>query len=241
MAHDHNIAITDNANIISVRLHSLATGDNRHFFSYPRYVTREQYIENLITDEKTGRKAQIINFNVNYIDDRTAKVIIKILSRMFFLKLSNTKPRGSRAFHIVMEEAHRYVQHDKDIDLLGYNIFERISKEGRKYGMFLAMISQRPSELSDTCVSQCGNFIILRTLHPMDLKYIREMVPNITDEIVEKLKEYDAPPKIGKLLKSLAEAVYQLSEEDVKLYADRIKDEIYGNLAENAVWEKRRN
>ena len=180
--------VYDTANIISVRLHSLATGENRHFFNYPKYVTRDQYIENLIWDEKTNSKSQIINFNVNYIDDRTAKVIIKIISRMLFLKQSTTKPRGSRAFHIVMEEAHRYVQHDSDIDLLGYNIFERIAKEGRKYGMFLSLITQRPSELSDTCVSQCANFIILRTLHPIDLKYIREMVPNVSDEIVLQMK-----------------------------------------------------
>ena len=180
--------VYDTANIISVRLHSLATGENRHYFNYPKYVTKDQYIENLLWNEPTNSKAQIVNFNVNYIDDRTAKVIIKILSRMFFTKLSTTKPRGSRAFHIILEEAHRYVQHDSDIQLLGYNIFERISKEGRKYGMFLAMITQRPSELSDTCVSQCANFIILRTLHPVDLKYIREMVPNVSDEILLQMK-----------------------------------------------------
>ena len=107
---------------------------------------------------------------------------------MLFLKASATKDRGSLAYHIIIEEAHRYVQHDSDVELLGYNIFERISKEGRKYGVFLALITQRPSELSDTCVSQCMNFVILRTLHPTDLKYIREMVPNVSSEIVLQLK-----------------------------------------------------
>lgn len=180
--------IFDTANIMNVRLHTLATGDNRHFFNYPKYVTRDQYIDSLIWDEKTNSKVQIVNFNINYIDDRLAKVITKILSRMLFLKASTLKPRGSRAFHIIIEEAHRYVQHDNDIELLGYNIFERISKEGRKYGVFLALITQRPSELSDTCVSQCANFVILRTLHPVDLKYIKEMVPNVTQEIMIQLK-----------------------------------------------------
>ena len=180
--------VFDNANIMSVRLHTLATGDNRHYFTYPQFVTRDQYIENLIWDSKNNTKAQIINFNINYIDDRIAKVITKILSRMLFLKASTLKPRGSMAFHIVIEEAHRYVQHDNDIELLGYNIFERISKEGRKYGVFLVLITQRPNELSDTCVSQCMNFLILRTLHPVDLKYIKEMVPNISSEIVLQLK-----------------------------------------------------
>ena len=180
--------VFDTANVMSVRLHTLATGENRYYFNYPKYVTRDQYIETLLWDPKTNSKVQIVNFNINYIDDRIAKVITKILSRMLFLKSSTLKPRGSRAFHIVIEEAHRYVQHDSDIELLGYNIFERISKEGRKYGIFLALITQRPSELSDTCVSQCMNFVILRTLHPIDLKYIKEMVPNVSSEIVLQLK-----------------------------------------------------
>ena len=180
--------VFDVANVMSVRLHTLATGDNRHYFSYPKYVTRDQFVDSLLWDPKTNAKAQIVNFNINYIDDRLAKVITKILSRMFFLKASTTKPRGSLAYHIIIEEAHRYVQNDNDIQLLGYNIFERIAKEGRKYGMFLALITQRPSELSDTCVSQCMNFVILRTLHPTDLKYIKEMVPNVSSEIVLQLK-----------------------------------------------------
>ena len=180
--------VYETANIMNVRLHSLATGENRYYFTYPTYVTRDQYIESLLWDERTNARAQIINFNINYIDDRVAKVITKILSRMLFNKQSILKPRGSQAFHIVIEEAHRYVRHDSDIELLGYNIFERISKEGRKYGMFLGLITQRPSELSDTCVSQCANFVILRTIHPVDLKYIKEMIPNVSTEIMLQMK-----------------------------------------------------
>ena len=117
-----------------------------------------------------------------------AKVITKIISKMLVDLASNITPGGSKAFDIMIEEAHRYVIKDKDIDLLGYNIFERITKEGRKYGIFLGLITQRPSELSDTCISQCTNFVILRTLHPKDLEYIKNMVPNISIEIVQQLK-----------------------------------------------------
>jgi len=180
--------VFDYANVLSVRLHSLCTGENKEYFSYPRYVTRDEYIEDLVTSKVTGGKCQIINFNINYIDDRIAKIITKILSRMLFLKASTTRPRGCRAYHIIIEEAHRYVQHDSDVEILGYNIFERIAKEGRKYGMFLALITQRPSELSDTCISQCANFLVLRTLHPKDLNYIKEMVPNVSSEVVLQLK-----------------------------------------------------
>lgn len=180
--------VYDTANVISVRLHTLSTGDNRYYFTYPKYVTREEYIHNLLWDEEKNMPVQIVNFNINYIDDRMSKVIAKIISRMLFLQMSHAQKRASHAFHIVMEEAHRYVQHDNDVELFGYNIFERITKEGRKYGVFLALITQRPSELSDTCVSQCSNFLIFRTVHPVDLKYIKEIVPNVSEEIASQLK-----------------------------------------------------
>ncbi|MDD5888120.1 MAG: DUF87 domain-containing protein [bacterium] len=179
--------VFDYANILSVRLHTLVNSSYREYFNYPRFVDKRTYVESLM-HLADGSKCQIINFNINYVDDRMAKVITKIVSRMLFSVAANTYPRGSRAFHIIIEEAHRYVIKDRDVDLLGYNIFERITKEGRKYGIFLGLITQRPSELSDTCISQCTNFIILRTLHPKDLDYIKNMVPNISIEIVQQLK-----------------------------------------------------
>ena len=100
-------------------------------------------------------------------------------------------------FHIIVEEAHRYIQNDKDRFLIGYNIFERIAKEGRKYGAILGLISQRPVELSDTVISQCSNFLIFKMNHPIDVDYIRKMVPNINDEIVEKQKNLQAGTCLG--------------------------------------------
>ena len=179
--------VYDFANVLSVRLHTLANSPNRKYFEYPEYIDRNSYVR-LLTDRLTGNKCQIVNFNINYVDDRLAKVITKILSKMLFSLAVENNSRGSIPFHIIIEEAHRYVQNDKDIDILGYNIFDRITKEGRKYGVFLALITQRPSELSDTAISQCSNFIILRTLHPKDLQYIKEMVPNISSEVVQQLK-----------------------------------------------------
>ena len=90
--------------------------------------------------------------------------------------------------HLMLEEAHRYVQKDNDINILGYNIFERIAKEGRKFGICLDLITQRPTELSETVLSQCSNFLIFKMLHPVDVDYIREMVPNITNEVVKRLR-----------------------------------------------------
>ena len=180
--------VYDFANVLSVRLHTLANSPSRKYFEYPEYIDRNGYIRDLLTDQLTGNKSQIINFNINYVDDRLAKAITKILSKILFEFAVENNSRGSIPFHIIIEEAHRYVQNDNDVEILGYNIFERITKEGRKYGVFLGFITQRPTELSDTAISQCSNFLILRTLHPKDLEYIKEMVPNISSEVVNRIK-----------------------------------------------------
>ena len=179
--------VFDYANILQVRLHSLINSDASVYFDYPRMISRTKYIDNLsMTIE--GKRAQVIDININYVNDRLAKSITKIISRMIFENACSDSSRGKHPSHIIIEEAHRYVQKDNDVNLLGYNIFERISKEGRKYGVILGLITQRPSELSETCISQCANFIILRTIHPRDLEYINEMVPNINEECTKQLK-----------------------------------------------------
>jgi len=179
--------VYDDSNVLKVRLHGLVNGDYAKYFDLPEYMTREQYIKSLLT-ANNGRKAQIINFNINYVDDRFAKSLTKIFSKLLFDYAKSMSKRATLPFHIVLEEAHRYVQNDNDIALLGYNIFERITKEGRKYGIMLGLISQRPSELSETTLSQCSNFLIFKMLHPRDIDYIKDIVPNITLEIVKRLR-----------------------------------------------------
>ena len=122
------------------------------------------------------------------IDDWFAKVITKVYTKMLFDFTKNLPKRASLPFHVFLEEAHRYVQNDSDKDLIGYNIFERVAKEGRKYGLIFNLISQRPVEISETVISQCTNFIIFKMNHPRDLDYIKKMLPNISAEIVEKQK-----------------------------------------------------
>ncbi len=178
--------VFDDYNILKVRLMSLLNGDYSKYFDCD-YMTKEQFIKEIIS-ASNGRKAQIINFNINYVDDRFAKNIVKVYSRIFFDFAKNLKRRASFPVHLVLEEAHRYVQNDNDINVIGYNIFDRITKEGRKYGVMLGLISQRPSELSTTAISQCSNFLIFKMLHPTDVAYIEQMVPNITTEIINKIK-----------------------------------------------------
>ncbi len=178
---------------LKVRLHSIINSENARFFDYDSngaYISLEKYIALLVAKE--GRRSQIINFNLEDIDDSLAKVITKIYSRMLFEFTKNLDNRAAIPFNIFLEEAHRYVQNDSDVYLLGYNIFERIAKEGRKYGLIYNLISQRPVELSETVISQCTNFFIFKMSHPRDIEFIKKMLPNVNNEIVEKQKSLQA-------------------------------------------------
>ena len=171
---------------LKVKLHTLAISDNARFFSMPGNVSLDEFLVSILMEN--GGKNQILNINLEDIDDSIAKVIVKIFCRMFFEYAKRLQKRGSVPFNIFVEEAHRYIKTGEDLDLISYNIFDRISKEGRKYGVLLNLISQRPVELSETVMSQCSNYLIFKTTHPRDIEYITQMVPYITDEIIVKQK-----------------------------------------------------
>ena len=176
---------------LKVKLHTLNNSSNKKFFEVSQFMTLDQYISSLILVD-SSRRAQIINFVFDEIDDRLAKSLVKIFSRMVLRFSKMQAVRGSIPIHIMLEEAHRYVQNDRDSELLGYNIFERIAKEGRKFGVILDLITQRPTELSSNVLSQCSNFLIFKLNHPADLEYVEKMVPNISKDVIEKQKALQA-------------------------------------------------
>ncbi len=171
---------------VKVRLHSLVTGPYAKIFDFPQHYGVTEYLSSIIF--KGNQRCQLVNINLDDMDDSIAAVITKIITRLIFDYAKGLQPRGSLPFHILVEEAHRYIKNDKDNFLIGYNIFDRVAKEGRKYGIILGVITQRPVELSDTVVSQCSNFLIFKTNHPLDEEYIRKMIPNINNDIVDKQK-----------------------------------------------------
>lgn len=182
----NNSNVYDDAIILKVRLASILNTKVGNYFVNNGYMTPDNFVKQLIM--KQDKKAQIININLEDLDDIYAKVIVKVMARILFDFSKNLKQRASIPFHIILEEAHRYIQHDNDTFLLGYNIFDRIAKEGRKYGILLGIISQRPVEISDTVIAQVSNFLIFKMTHPKDIKYIEEMLPNISSDVIAKQK-----------------------------------------------------
>lgn len=95
-----------------------------------------------------------------------------------------------REFPILLmcEEAHAYISRAAESQFAGSRkSMERIAKEGRKYGVGLAVISQRPHEVSETVLAQCGTFICLRITNPDDQSYVRQLVPESEGDLVSVL------------------------------------------------------
>ena len=89
---------------------------------------------------------------------------------------------------LLCEEAHAYIPRDSSTAFSGARkSMERIAKEGRKYGVGLGVVSQRPHELSETVLAQCGTFLCLRITNPTDQSYVKNLVPEAERNLVDIL------------------------------------------------------
>lgn len=181
-------AAFDRNNVLKSRLQSIINSDQVNFFKFDEYISKADFIDQFFSTGPNGEPVQLVDINLSFIDDKFAKCLTKIFSKLFFEFTTSLESRGSFSIHIILEEAHRYVQNDSDTRVIGYNIFDRITKEGRKYGTIIGFITQRPNELSKTALSQCSNFIVFRLFYPEDLNIVKGISSNVTDETIEKIK-----------------------------------------------------
>ncbi|MBN9458129.1 MAG: ATP-binding protein [Bosea sp.] len=131
---------------------------------------------------------QIIILDLNAVEDEVVELVSAVVARMLFRLLRQAEPRNRFPIHLLLEEAHRYIASTPSrFSIDASKIFERIAKEGRKYGMFVMLASQRPNELSKTVLSQCSNFLVHRIQNPDDLSQIRQMTPFISDAVLKRL------------------------------------------------------
>lgn len=163
------------------RLHAIQESAQGRIFSKTKYSTIDDYISMLLG------KNQIVDLDISALDDASAEVVTKVLAKLLLDYLKKRKIKADMPINFIIEEAHRFIKNESDYGAVGYNIFERISKEGRKFGMLLGISSQRPSELSKTVVSQCSNFIVHRVQNPDDLQYISKMIPYVNQNMIERL------------------------------------------------------
>lgn len=164
-----------------IRLDAFINSNQSKVFTKTKCNTTNAYIKKFITDKN------IINIDLSNLDDLSAEIIVKVLSKILLEYLKSLENRASKPINLIVEEAHRYIRNENQYGALNYNIFDRIAKEGRKYGFLMGVSSQRPSDLSKTVLSQCSNFIIHRIQNPEDLHYIGKMVPFINDNMLSQI------------------------------------------------------
>lgn len=121
-------------------------------------------------------------------------LIIGLLARIIFSVQQWSVKEHRHPIALLCDEAHLYVQQSTSMDAvaeLGLRSFERIAKEGRKYGVGLVIISQRPSEVNRTVLSQCNNFISLRLTNVDDQNVIKRLLPDNLGNIADNLSLLD--------------------------------------------------
>ena len=177
----------ESSSVIKTNLYQIINSPVKKYFVYNDIISKEEYIRRMFLT-KSNEEAQIINISLDSLDDRLAKILTKLYSKLFFEYVTSLSNRGSFPINIILEEAHRYVNDDKDRIVIGYNIFDRITKEGRKYGLLMGFITQRPSELSQTSLSQCSNFLVFRLFHPEDYNMIDRITNGLTNDSLDRLK-----------------------------------------------------
>ena len=108
--------------------------------------------------------------------ERLVGSILKVVYESLFWSREKSEGGIERPLLIVMEEAHRYLS--SGADSLASETVQRIVKEGRKYGVGAMIVSQRPCEVDETILSQCGTFFALRLSNPTDRERVRGTLPD---------------------------------------------------------------
>jgi hypothetical protein len=130
-------------------------------------------------DEKGSGGVKIINFSE--VPSDVLPLIVSLVARLAFSVQQWTPSSIRHPVAIFCDEAHLYIPHKNTAgatDDISIQIFERIAKEGRKYGVSLVVVSQRPSEVNKTILSQCSNFVAMRLTNSDDQAVIKKLLPD---------------------------------------------------------------
>ena len=134
---------------------------------------------------------QITIIDMSLIPFEVLETITGLIGRLVleFLSRFNKETRCDFPVVIVLEEAQNYIPEKDRGDKVSISkkVFERVAREGRKFGLSLLVSSQRPSELSKTVLSQCNSFIVHRIQNPDDQKYVKQLVSAANEDILQQL------------------------------------------------------
>lgn len=197
--------VSDHIETLLVRIRSLLTDTRmRPIIGDVGAMTLEAWLESYIgTDNAEGGCVSVIDLSL--VPTEVVHVITAVIARMVFEASQRyVKLKGvALPTVLVMEEAHIFIKRYKDDvenqDAAGIccQVFERIAREGRKFGLGLVLSSQRPSELSPTVLSQCNTFLLHRISNDRDQELVQRLVP---DNLRGLLRELPSLPSQSAIL-----------------------------------------
>ena len=154
-------------------------GDPRYAFMFSGMLvadTMAAFIERIFRLPGGGKPISIID--VSGVPSEITSVVVAVLSRMVFDFAIWSRGEPQRPILLVCEEAHRYIPNGAAAEQQSVGrILARIAKEGRKYGVSLGLITQRPSDLAEGVLSQCGTIISMRLNNDRDQAFVRAAMP----------------------------------------------------------------
>jgi hypothetical protein len=173
-------------------------GDRRYGFMFrpPRaaldYSWLSKQAQRLLAAPPGGHGIKIVDFSE--VPSDVLPVVTGVFARLLYdVQFWMDAPKRT-PFVFVCDEAHLYLPVRDDADAVerqALYAFERIAKEGRKYGVALLVVSQRPSDVSRTILSQCNNFLILRLTNDQDQSVVRRLMPDSLSGVLEALPLLD--------------------------------------------------
>lgn len=180
------------------RLETKLNDDRLSFLLKPRKANGSEYKTEDLPDllkqflgYSDDEKSNITIIDLSGIPFEVLSLVVSLISRLVFdfcFHYKSIKNDKEVPYLLVLEEAHNYIPQSQGTK---YNSvkksIERIAKEGRKYGLSLMIVSQRPSEISETISSQCNNFVAMRLTNPTDQQYVKRLMPDSVSAITDTL------------------------------------------------------
>lgn len=138
------------------------------------------YLEELLCIKKDGEEQkQMSILDLSTIPSEIMPTIIGVISRICFEYKVWDRKVDKVPLYLIFEESQNYIPKEKsNLTKFSINSISKIAKEGRKYGISQLIISQRPSDLCDSIISQCSNFFVLRVTNPNDQNFIKNVMPD---------------------------------------------------------------
>lgn len=194
-----NGPFTGEFNRFLMRLEARQNDQRLDFLLNPRKTNGHEFKSDDVQDVMEqflgygGKTTNVTILDLSGIPFEVLSVVVSLVTRLVFtFSFHFKKLHGGDElevpFLLVLEEAHNYISRSEGAK---YNsvrkAIERVAKEGRKYGISLMIVSQRPSEISETVFSQCSNFVAMRLTNPTDQNYVRRLLPDNVGALTDSL------------------------------------------------------